>query len=331
MRLGHEHLDAILDQSGQILETQQENLIRRDVSRSGSRSSSASALARGWLSDEEDEDDVSGVESDGEEPEDIEDDEEVDMGTSGLLHGSEGLDSSRDKTPDIMNSDSEDEQENASAIAIDELMKINWSSSPAHVDLDADQEDDSVSSPTTSLLLPHSPPGAESDTCLVQAAADSEVGLWAPIDQSSGFEISKSIITAKEDDRDLEPPSSDTPWSIELAEGPMSPIHPDPDAHVDDENTPEPPDRVSPPTNIPEYQGDDTVDYDMDEAEEPLIPEYLKPYAVAPVQWHFESKVRPPALLRGILRPYQQAGLEWLASLHTNNLNGILADEMGLG
>jgi helicase SWR1 len=72
------------------------------------------------------------------------------------------------------------------------------------------------------------------------------------------------------------------------------------------------------------------VDHDMDEAEELLIPEYLKPYAVAPVQWDFESKVRP-LLLRGILRPYQQAGLEWLASLHTNNLNEILADEMGLG
>ena len=25
------------------------------------------------------------------------------------------------------------------------------------------------------------------------------------------------------------------------------------------------------------------------------------------------------------------AGLEWLVSLHNNNLNGILADEMGLG
>ncbi|ORY26167.1 SNF2 family N-terminal domain-domain-containing protein [Naematelia encephala] len=42
-------------------------------------------------------------------------------------------------------------------------------------------------------------------------------------------------------------------------------------------------------------------------------------------------KIRPPFLLRGTLRPYQQAGLEWLASLYANNMNGILADEMGLG
>lgn len=38
-----------------------------------------------------------------------------------------------------------------------------------------------------------------------------------------------------------------------------------------------------------------------------------------------------PTLLRGDLRSYQQAGLEWLASLYRNKTNGILADEMGLG
>jgi helicase SWR1 len=43
------------------------------------------------------------------------------------------------------------------------------------------------------------------------------------------------------------------------------------------------------------------------------------------------NRVRPPFLLRGTLRPYQQAGLEWLASLYANKMNGILADEMGLG
>ncbi|GMT18489.1 hypothetical protein PFISCL1PPCAC_9786, partial [Pristionchus fissidentatus] len=31
------------------------------------------------------------------------------------------------------------------------------------------------------------------------------------------------------------------------------------------------------------------------------------------------------------LKPYQIRGLEWMISLHNNNLNGILADEMGLG
>ncbi|OSC98421.1 hypothetical protein PYCCODRAFT_1439293 [Trametes coccinea BRFM310] len=61
------------------------------------------------------------------------------------------------------------------------------------------------------------------------------------------------------------------------------------------------------------------------------IPYYLRPYAVAPVKWDPQAKVKPPLLLRGTLRPYQQAGLEWLVSIHSRNLNGILADEMGLG
>ncbi|CAK5281904.1 unnamed protein product [Mycena citricolor] len=63
----------------------------------------------------------------------------------------------------------------------------------------------------------------------------------------------------------------------------------------------------------------------------PSAAPYLQPYAVAPVHWDPAQHVTPPSLLRGLLRPYQQSGLEWLASLHTNNLNGILADEMGLG
>ena len=61
------------------------------------------------------------------------------------------------------------------------------------------------------------------------------------------------------------------------------------------------------------------------------LPEYLLPFAVAPVDWDEQRQVKPPLLLRGVLRPYQQSGLEWLASLHSRNLNGILADEMGLG
>ena len=41
--------------------------------------------------------------------------------------------------------------------------------------------------------------------------------------------------------------------------------------------------------------------------------------------------VPQPVLLRGTLRSYQHAGLDWLASLYRNGTNGILADEMGLG
>ena len=38
-----------------------------------------------------------------------------------------------------------------------------------------------------------------------------------------------------------------------------------------------------------------------------------------------------PFLLKHTLREYQVVGLDWLATLYENRLNGILADEMGLG
>ncbi len=82
----------------------------------------------------------------------------------------------------------------------------------------------------------------------------------------------------------------------------------------------------------PPLQDVDNAGSDIgDETEDMRIPRYLKPYAVAPVEWDPNAFIRPPALLRGVLRPYQQAGLEWLASIHSRNLNCILADEMGLG
>ncbi|KTW26011.1 hypothetical protein T552_03281 [Pneumocystis carinii B80] len=44
-----------------------------------------------------------------------------------------------------------------------------------------------------------------------------------------------------------------------------------------------------------------------------------------------QQKIPIPFLLRGTLREYQYAGLEWLVGLYSNSVNGILADEMGLG
>lgn len=38
-----------------------------------------------------------------------------------------------------------------------------------------------------------------------------------------------------------------------------------------------------------------------------------------------------PAFVKGTMRDYQVAGLNWLISLHENGISGILADEMGLG
>ena len=41
--------------------------------------------------------------------------------------------------------------------------------------------------------------------------------------------------------------------------------------------------------------------------------------------------MRQPALFRGTLKAYQLKGLQWLAHLYDQGVNGILADEMGLG
>ena len=63
------------------------------------------------------------------------------------------------------------------------------------------------------------------------------------------------------------------------------------------------------------------------------VPE--KPPATEPTQPEESPapvmKTPTPHLLRGSLREYQHFGLDWLAGLYKNHINGILADEMGLG
>ncbi len=46
---------------------------------------------------------------------------------------------------------------------------------------------------------------------------------------------------------------------------------------------------------------------------------------------HIEFLTKQPSVIRGTMRPYQLAGLNWMIRLRHNGLNGILADEMGLG
>ncbi|AAS53332.1 AFL040Wp [Eremothecium gossypii ATCC 10895] len=50
--------------------------------------------------------------------------------------------------------------------------------------------------------------------------------------------------------------------------------------------------------------------------------------AAADYEFQFRES---PGFVDGRLRPYQVQGVNWLVSLHKNNLAGILADEMGLG
>jgi hypothetical protein len=52
---------------------------------------------------------------------------------------------------------------------------------------------------------------------------------------------------------------------------------------------------------------------------------------VEPSTMPADSEVRQPAGFRGKLKAYQLRGLQWLAHLYDQGVNGILADEMGLG
>lgn len=73
-------------------------------------------------------------------------------------------------------------------------------------------------------------------------------------------------------------------------------------------------------------------------ATKPSEPESVSSYE-APAEKHEQANESPgpgfktpvPHLVRGNLREYQHFGLDWLAGLYTNHINGILADEMGLG
>ena len=44
-----------------------------------------------------------------------------------------------------------------------------------------------------------------------------------------------------------------------------------------------------------------------------------------------DQEVPQPSIFSGQLKTYQLKGMNWLANLYDQGINGILADEMGLG
>ena len=44
-----------------------------------------------------------------------------------------------------------------------------------------------------------------------------------------------------------------------------------------------------------------------------------------------DREVPQPTMFKGTLKVYQLKGMNWLANLYDQGINGILADEMGLG
>jgi helicase SWR1 len=408
-RRGQSHLDAILDQSGQILETQQGDLAKGDISRSRSRSSSVSATLRDWdVSDEEDESrpsdeeeevddeeevaDEEPMEDGDEEEDDLDPEEEVDVNADELVSEDEASESMEVRLPEPSDeeielrypSEGSDPGNGPESVAAEELLmeSDHLSSPPPPIDLTAvDVQpmsiDSNFPSPTSATSLMHPPSlsvsaaatddgdspspevhDMETEGSEVSAETtgqgEESIGLAASSRSASvaldGVSDDESISSASKDVQlpiragDEGPDESGTPAvTLDSRSSVTPPVLPDdppgsPGAHLLAPLAPNE-DHAIAASPEPDIINDDSAlaptsfhDEEEEDVEEvAAIRDYLKPYAVAPVEWNPETKVRTPILLRGTLRPYQQSGLEWLASLHTNNLNGILADEMGLG
>ena len=50
-----------------------------------------------------------------------------------------------------------------------------------------------------------------------------------------------------------------------------------------------------------------------------------------PTSFSGQLTIKQPQMLMAQLKEYQLKGLNWLATLYEQGINGILADEMGLG
>ncbi|KAH7883234.1 SNF2 family N-terminal domain-containing protein [Phlebopus sp. FC_14] len=375
MRRGHEHLDAILDQSGQILETQQVELARGETSRSRSRSSSVSAIGRdsdAEMSDsegstvEESAEEFAEIEMEevvereegfavtGEKSEDS-DDEEDEHSTRALLGTRQGDLDSDEEPPTKHHKDSDWQDERSHSIVRTpsdfgaehddgstgdpQLTMTTESSNPLDPPLDVntraqapafgeghspgfeelyDDPQRNIPSPTSSVV--------DRDAVLNDKDVDGQVPEH---DMTAQTSLVSSPDALPLELKDQASPQTVPPTSDSQADAAMD-VSGSSEARVDGVLAQSSP-GVGSEDNVPldVHMADDAEDVQNEETVD--IPDYLKPFAVAPVDWFPEHKIKPPLLLRGTLRPYQQSGLEWLASLHSNNLNGILADEMGLG
>ena len=318
-RRGHEHLDAILDQSGYILMTQHGDLIRGGASRSRSHSVGVSESEEEELEEGEN----SGGEEDEEERQVHQRDEEVRdevMGEESEAISDVGHDEAAD-------ADDEDDGFDTHMLLGDGILEEppdqqDGTVSPEDQVNDVPEHESSSRQTSPSVATPHVfGEGTEDDI-------NSSLGppmLYQEGEVGQGDTHTETIIFPS-------PKLSGPDSTLEtVTEQDMSITIP-----IPDEND------VTPAEELAESQEQamsqqrelvsEAVAEDSDDEDDDLpMPAYLEPYAVVPVDWEPNSRITPPLLLRGVLRPYQQAGLEWLASLHSNHLNGILADEMGLG
>lgn len=363
MRRGHEHLDAILDQSGQILETQQVDLSRGDMSRSRSGSVSAMEWEQESVGTSEGDEEHDGEENEHDEEGSGAESAEEFVGL-GMLEdadhdhdASEDEDDARQGQSDEESGDEAEDDEHTTHALLG-LTRPKEGAVPASPPPDR-ADTDVVTEPEARMRSPSEFSVDQDAATLAARPTMSEDAVASPSVPSDMDSIARTPTLG-----DARSPALDSFYDYPMRDDPSpasSVIDHDPikegdgsvvvsdgqavngsgevgakedQAEGGDTSQP-PPERVSVHVDPSEVQAVevevDTPMEDVQDDEFARIPEYLKSFAVAPVDWSPEDKIKPPLLLRGVLRPYQQGGLEWLASLHSNNLNGILADEMGLG
>ncbi|KAF8624496.1 hypothetical protein AX17_007124 [Amanita inopinata Kibby_2008] len=348
---GHEHLDAILNQSGYILRTQQGDLTRSGASRSRSHSTGTPVVSE----DEEEASEEEGSDKEGTDAgagEEADEGEELDelksIGDDGegrdvfLIGESEAVLTEGGQEDEDMEAVDEDDWFDTRMLLGDKLrvespdeMEVSMSP-PEDVAQTVDEviQDSSSRQTSPSVATPHllnevseekieTPLGPSQLLCSegsgVEETHAATVAFASPKLPSAESLQNPSVTGEKSLDVSLALSETQrkeiaaTVTTVALTPSKLEATEPLVEPGVED--------------NAKEDAAKDSDDEDGDSR----IPAHLKPYAVAPVDWDPNSRITPPLLFRGVLRPYQQAGLEWLASLHSNYLNGILADEMGLG
>jgi helicase SWR1 len=425
LRKGHEHLDAILDQSGIILETQQVGLFKHSFLSSRSRSSSVSTISRDWTPNERDgslgNDGDADVDENGHNSEsEIEGEVARGEDTSALLIGMDANALHNHPERELSStgglrlppaSDILGGSFNGSALAADDELVDDYAISSPAASISPDPNDRSASEAqdsrtTVSSLLdrghadidePRSSPypSVVPDSCNDSAPTSTDIEdagdgpvpptfdegvdaytrpespLLAPSPDEGGSPVATlpGIVDLAPREANILSGNASLPHHADdgqlgdLCEIPAdfrrrSEAENEAAAEIDNDGVPDSDDSRElrnlvlgqQPTDIMMADGSasdtvpvgsprpsDVAEDVQEELQEPavegssLFPEHLRPYATTVVEWDPQAKIIPPLLLRGVLRPYQQAGLEWLASLHANNLNGLLADEMGLG
>ncbi|KAH6910316.1 helicase SWR1 [Coprinopsis sp. MPI-PUGE-AT-0042] len=321
---GQEHLDAILSQSGQLLSSQQTDLFR-------SSNRGLDAPSEG----DSDDDDELVEEDEGGSPQN---DDDADATSEGAYHADD------DDDGDITTDAGEGEEMGTSMLLANNGKHIADSLSEY---LSKGDEEEEETDAIEKLLFTDSdsPISGLSSPALSSHPFQSEAkGTRVSSSSPPPIALAGKAMTNGHDAPSLYPMNGESPSLLQVPPdepvdgraGAGSPNHPpntsndEGDVHSLSKQMEQATLSNKAPTESLEGSAQEESDV---ETEDDLdgIPEYLRPYAVAPVQWDPSKPVSPPALLRGTLRPYQQVGLEWLANLHTSNLNGILADEMGLG